>query len=100
MLSLLDSLRCYVHTISGRSFHMLLKDPTGFHLLGGAGGKLPPQTLNLPPPPPKKKLLTCQHKVPTKVGVVKDSKEFFPPKQKILDETLSYTSSCDILSTG
>ena len=27
-------------------------------------------------------------KVPTKVGVVKDSKEFFPPKQKILDETL------------
>ena len=26
--------------------HTLL---TGFHLLGGAGGKLPPQTLNLPP---------------------------------------------------
>ena len=26
--------------------------------------------------------------IPTKVGVVKDSKEFFPPKQKILDETL------------
>ena len=32
--------------------------------------------------------MTCQYKVPTKVGVVKDSKEFFPPKQKILDETL------------
>ena len=35
------------------------------------------------------KLITCQYKVPTKVGVLKDSKEFFPPKQKILDETLA-----------
>ena len=34
------------------------------------------------------KLITCQYKVPTKVGVVNDSKDFFPPKQKILDETL------------
>ena len=32
--------------------------------------------------------LESQYKVPTKVGVVKDSKEFFPPKQIILDETL------------
>ena len=30
---------------------------TGFHLLGGAGGKLPPQTLNLPPPPPPPKVI-------------------------------------------
>ena len=38
------------------------------------------------------KLITCQYKVHTEVGVVKDSKEFFPPKQKILDETLSVYS--------
>ena len=38
-------------------------------------------------------LITCQYRVPTKVGVVKDSKEFFPPKQKILDETLTVTYS-------
>ena len=37
----------------------------------------------------RNKLITCQYKVPTKVGVVKDSKEFFLPKQKILDETLA-----------
>ena len=55
---------------------------------GGGGGcrgeASPPNPQSSPP-----KLLTCQYKVPTKVGVVKDSEEFFPPKQKILDETLA-----------
>ena len=34
----------------------------GFHLLGGAGGKLPPQTLNLPPKVIHEKYLVIHEK--------------------------------------
>ena len=59
----------------------------GFHLLGGAGGDLLPQTLNLP----TQVQITCQYKVPTKW--MRSIKGILPPQTKnplIISESVSY----------